>query len=71
MYKMIVCKYGSECYTKTGKAEVLNKFICSYLPEINKGRIDYYKTRIIVFFPGKYSAKFILPISCKKYFTEV
>ena len=63
-YSKEVRKYGDYCYTDTGKAKVMPYFI----RDIAIMKPDYIretKNRIYVFFNGKYSVFYTLPISYK------
>ena len=63
-YSKTVKKYGEYCYTKTGKEKVLSDFIY----DISHCKPDYIretKTRLYIYFSGKYSDLYTLPISCK------
>ena len=66
MYKKTVNKNGSFCYEKTGKNNVLPDFI-SCLEYGKPDNIRETKTILYVFFSGKYSELYTLPVSCKKY----
>lgn len=70
MYKFIAYKYGRETRILTGKENVLPLFLIDYRGCM-KRKIIVQKTQITAFFPGeKYSEKFILPITCKRYLDD-
>lgn len=69
MYKKTICKYGIFSHEKNGKESVLSDF----LTDIQYGKPDSIhktKTRLVVFFSGKYSELYILPVHCEKYLKE-
>ena len=66
MYKKTSRKYSSICHEKTGKIDVLPDFLYD-IEHCNPDFIRETKSYISVFFSGKYSDLYILPLSCKKY----